>query len=145
MTTTQSHPCKEIQRKKTHLNPEWAADKSKTKEPRGSWHLLAGRIKKWSICGVGDGSCFFFFLFFFLATCRPLTLPPVGFRKSLNEACSHYDLWQLIALISLKLTAKTKLDSWAALCAQCSWQVLIRATLFSTVNPFLSPFILFLS
>lgn len=53
------------------------------------------------------------------------------FRKSLNVLVSHSDLWRLIALISLKLTARTKLDSQAALCAHCSWQILIRATLFS--------------
>lgn len=85
-----------------------------------------------SICGVCKGSCSFFFFFSF-STWRldvPSRFHWWDFRKSLNAPDSHPDLWQLIALISLKLTAKTKLDSQTALCAHCSWQVLIRATFY---------------
>lgn len=76
----------------------------------------------------------FFFLLFFLTqrTDVPLCFCLWHFRKSLNSSGSHSDLWRLIALISLKLTARTKLDSQEAVCVHCSWQFLIRATLFPT-------------
>ena len=61
--------------RKIHLNPE--ADKSKTKERKGGWHLLADRVKKRSICGVGEREVHFFFLRLDV----PLTLPLVGFQE----------------------------------------------------------------
>lgn len=100
---------------------------SKTKEAREGWHLLAGAYKE--AVHLWGWNAFFFFL-----TSRTdilLCFHWWDFRKSLNVLVSHSDLWRLIALISLKLTARTKLDSQAALCAHCSWQILIRATLFS--------------
>lgn len=118
------------------LNSIWGAEKRKTKGKNKSAsgiYQQRHNIKKWHIF-LGSGRSLIIIFWLLRKLTSSLWFCSQHFRKSLNTPSSHSDLWQLIALILLELTARTKLDSQEALCVPCSWQVLIRGTLFPILS-----------